>query len=174
MKRQKYPATIVKVGAVLYRAHGYEYDGRIKVDVDEWIVRSIQRKRGAKSRFGMTLPRSLQEDAVYVNVTERIQGITWGKRSSKHGDIGWLKSISQEFRDQFKVGEDLPPGLYTTKLAALKYALATELESVKWYENKLKEKLPGDERQECEEELGEVRRVITALKTRITKARKTK
>jgi hypothetical protein len=172
MKRQKYPASNMKVGAVLYKANGYQAEGRIRVDVDEWVVRSIQRKRGAKSRFGMTLPRSLQDDVVYVNVTERIKGITWGKRSSKHGDVGWLKSIPQDCRDQFKVGAELPLGLYTTRLAALKYCLDSEQSTLSWLEERLKEGVPEDEKDEYEQEVAETKRVITAIKARITKIRK--
>lgn len=172
MKSQKYPASVIKVGAVLYKVLGYECKGRICVDVDEWVVRSIQKKRGSQSQFGRKLPASMQTNDVYVNLTERKKDITWGKRSRKIGDVGWLKSIPQLYRAQFKVGDDLPYGMYTTKLAALKYALEDELSTVKWYEKKLKAGVPEDEKAEYEQELDEAKRVARAIKTRITKIRK--
>lgn len=38
MKPQRYPSSIIKVGAVLYKAFGWVADeGKCHVDVDEWI-----------------------------------------------------------------------------------------------------------------------------------------
>lgn len=172
MKKQKYPASVIKVGAVLYRAHGYEFEGRIRVDIGEWVVRSIKKRRGSQSMFGSRTIKSLRDDEVYVNLTERVERITWGKRSARIGDVGWLKSIPQVFREQFKVGESLPIGMYTTKLAALRSALDDELSTVKWYENKLESGIPDIESADYAHELGEAIRVVKAIKTRITKIRK--
>lgn len=169
MKRQKYPSSVIKIGAVLYRACGYEHDGRIHISLEEWVVRSIQRKRGSKSKFGFKLPESLQRKDLYVNVTQRVKSVTWGKRSNKIGDFGWLKSIPQEFREQFAVGENLPYGMYTTKLSALKHALKESQAEVRWYEEKIARGVPEDERAEYEQELDEEKRIVIMLKTRITR-----
>lgn len=44
MKRQKYPASVIKVGGTLYTASGTVWDGKASIDVNEWLVRSIQKK----------------------------------------------------------------------------------------------------------------------------------
>ena len=49
MKPQRYPSSIIKVGAVLYKAFGWVADeGKCHVDVDEWHVRSIQNRTVSK------------------------------------------------------------------------------------------------------------------------------
>jgi hypothetical protein len=57
---------------------------------------------------------------------------TWGKRSTKTGDVGWLPNIGREYRRQFRVGTHLPDGIYTTKRAALAYELASQLDYAAW------------------------------------------
>lgn len=168
MKRQKYPASVIKVGAVLYTASGVVWDGKASIDVNEWVVRSIQCKRGSKSKFGF---KNLypEDSAQYVNVTQRVDGITWGKLSKATGDYGWKKSIPAEYREQFKVGSDLPNGFYTTKLQALKYALVNELGHIKWHETELQNPESSYDKQELELELAEAKQVVKALKSRITR-----
>lgn len=172
MKRQKYCPSVIKTGATLYRATGYEWEGRIQITVDEWVVRSIRRRRGSQSQFGSRLPSLLREDQLYVNLAVRLERITWGKRSVRTGDVGWLKSIPKEFRSQFKVGDDLPVGMYTTQLAALKYCLVDTQSMVRWYEDKLQQGVPDDEKPDYEKELDEASRMVKAVKTRITRLRK--
>lgn len=48
---------------------------------------------------------------------------TWGKLSSKSGDFGWLDPIPSWCRRAWRIGENLPYGLRTTKLAAIKEAI---------------------------------------------------
>ncbi|CZZ21253.1 Uncharacterised protein [Enterobacter hormaechei] len=49
MKPQRYPASIIRVGAVLYRAFGRTDDeGKCHLDLDEWHVRSIQNRTVSK------------------------------------------------------------------------------------------------------------------------------
>lgn len=173
MKRQKYPASVIKVGAVLYTASGVVWDGKTSIDVNEWVVRSIQCKRGTKSKFGF---KNLypEDTAQFVNVTQRVDGITWGKLSAKTGDFGWKKSIPAEYRDQFKVGSELPNGFYTTKLQALKYALVNEQDHIKWYEAELKNPESSYDKQELEIELAEAKLVAKALLARITREKNKK
>lgn len=127
-KAQPYPATKIKIGAALYLASATTDDNRkTSSEIEEWVVRSIRAKRGSKSRFGVAA-RGTQDTEQYVNLTRKLDYVTWGKRSSKAGDYGWLKSIPDWCTKQFKVGSDLPGGIYTTHRAALVYAIA-EVES---------------------------------------------
>ncbi|NTI22398.1 hypothetical protein G6M87_11065 [Rhizobium rhizogenes] len=50
---------------------------------------------------------------------------TWGKRSSKSGDFGWLKRIPAWTRTKWRVSGEPPPHLKTTKLAAIRHELKT-------------------------------------------------
>ena len=173
MKRQKYPASVIKVGTTLYTASGIVWDGKAGIDVNEWVVRSIKCKRGSKSQFGFKY--SYPEDtAQYVNVTQRLDGITWGKLSKKTGDYGWRKSIQAQYRKQFEVGADLPSGFYTTKQQALKFALVSELNHIKWYESELKKPESTFDKQELELELAEAKQVTKALSSRITREKSKK
>lgn len=170
MKAQKYPHSIIKPGAVLYEAYGYEYEGTIRVDISEWIVRSIRKKRGSQTSMGFKV--FVSDDQVYVNLTEKIDLVTWGRLSKKKGDYGWLKSIPAEHRRQFRSGDNLPRGLYTTPLAALRFELADKEEDTPKFEKYVKDCAPDDEfLEELKQELDEHLRIIKALKTRITKLR---
>lgn len=132
-KTQPYPASIIKVGAVLYSVLAYTDDeGKTRTEYQEWVVRSIKSKRGSKSRLGHTMfARGNIEQQ--VNLTLKIEHVTWVKRTGK---TGWATTISSHFTKQFPVGEDLPLSLYTTQRAALVYAISahhdTNLHYDKW------------------------------------------
>lgn len=83
MKAQAYPPSVIRKGAVLYAALYYiSDDDKAKVEVTEWIVRSIQKRRNSTS------------DQRYVNLAQKLDGITWGKG---HGRMGlWLVAIYTE------------------------------------------------------------------------------
>lgn len=118
-KPQSYPVSKIAVGVTLYSCTSWTDDaGKTSTAINEWVVRSIQAKRGSKSRFGVAAP--FGKDATqFVNLTEKIDLITWGKRSTKNGDYGWLKNIPSYCRKQFSVGSCLPRGIYTTVRAAI-------------------------------------------------------
>ena len=119
MKAQAYPSSVIRKGAVLYAAVYYiSDDDKAKVEVTEWIVRSIQKRRNSTSAQR------------YVNLAQKLDGITWGKRSRKNGDFGWLPSIPSWCLQQFREGGELPFGFYTTRLAALKFAKVSLQEEV--------------------------------------------
>ncbi|EAC1220391.1 hypothetical protein ACT42_24400, partial [Salmonella enterica] len=121
MKAQAYPPSVIRKGAVLYAALYYiSDDDKAKVEVTEWIVRSIQKRRNSTS------------DQRYVNLAQKLDGITWGKRSRKNGDFGWLPSIPSWCLKQFREGGELPFGVYTTRLAALKFAKVSLQEEVQY------------------------------------------
>ena len=67
------------------------------------------------------------------------------------------------------MGERLPYGIYTTKLAALKHALKSEQESVKWYEDELSKGVDDADVSIYQEELEEAKRIVKVIKARITK-----
>ena len=135
MKPQKYPSSKMKVGLVLYRVTAFtdEEDGKTTIDVEQWVVRSIKRKRGTQTRCGFALPTAIYRQQRYVHLTHKIKGITWGKRSRLNGDFGWLKSIPTRCRESFAEGDDLPIGFYTTQLAAFKSAIALKQSEIKRY-----------------------------------------
>ena len=92
---------MIKVGTILWEIWAEDDTG--KINTSEYVVRSIR-----KGRVNATLKASW----------------TWGKRSKKHGDFGWLDPISPEWRKSWPV-EDSPAGtLATTRKTALIRAIA--------------------------------------------------
>lgn len=168
-KSQAYPGSIIKVGAVLYCVLAWVTDkGKAEVELEEWVVRSIKRRRGSQTKFGCKplLAGSDFSQTQYVNLTHKEKGVTWGKLSRKHFDWGWLKSIPSTHRRQFSVGESLPAGIYTTKLAAYQYAVADAKASIAWYENALKTVL-DNEKPDYLLELDEYKKELVAIERRL-------
>lgn len=85
-----------------------------------WIyrVRSIQNRK-RKSMF----PGFGSLPSVRYVYAIGVFSWTWGKRSSKAGDFGWLDPISDDWRKKWKAGEE-PRDLFETKKAALKSELS--------------------------------------------------
>lgn len=92
-----------KVGQVLWSAAFDTETG--KFEWFEYVLRTI---RGGKAY------------ATQKNIC------TWGKKSSKNGDYGWLDPIAPMWRQDWRLG-NMPAwmDLHTTKLAALRYAKKT-------------------------------------------------
>jgi hypothetical protein len=88
----------MKPGDILYQVL-HEDDG--KPTMEEWHIRTI---RGGKITAIWKLPH------------------TWGKRSKKHGDFGWLDPIPAWCRQTWRVGSK-PIGLSTTRRQAIRTAL---------------------------------------------------
>ncbi|MEH6473828.1 MAG: hypothetical protein V7752_21615 [Halopseudomonas sp.] len=162
----------IKTGTTFYSATGWVDDnGKVRVNVDEWLVRSIRAKRGSKSKMGFKV-LGTGDDMKFVNLAQK-NSSTWIRRSSKIGDYGWDSSIPDYYRKQFQHGADnLPYGIHTTPLKALIYARASTdrciASSKKWLAGELTEQ----ERKEIEQELSGEERTLKAIKTRITKIRK--
>jgi hypothetical protein len=177
-KQQKYPSSVIKEGAILYRYDAIAYDdGTYEVECQEWIVRSIKRKRGSKTVMGGSksfLADSASSDIKYVNITQKIKGITWGKLSKKHFDFGFLKSIPKRYKQQFAVGSNLPNGFYTTKLAALKYELKSNELYLKESERCLKTETDPECIADYEEEIRDYSKCVKLLKSRITRLKNSK
>jgi hypothetical protein len=168
---QKYPDSKVSVGATLHRVLSWVDDsGRAKVEMQEWVVRSIKRKSGSQSQNGV---KNRYSDASYNNVkyvhlTQKIKGCTWGKLSTKQFDYGWLSSISRYYKIKFQKGEPLPFGVYTTKLAAYQYAVSDAEADVYWYFDQLKNKTMSDDcRLEYQEEESEAVLILKACTTQL-------
>lgn len=170
--QQAYPRSKIKVGAVLYKVDVSEYDdGSMSVAVDEWIVRSIKRKRGSQTIFNSRRPNA-DVAPVYVNVTAKIKDVTWIRLSRKVNDFGWSKSISQYHRAQFKVGRRLPKGLFTTPLAALKYALKSADKNLQTSLEYLEKAQDVEEYNEVTEWIESDKKALRLIKSRIKKLTK--
>jgi len=113
---------VPKVGDIYYR---FDIDDETaKYEWDIYIVRTV---RGGKAT------------AIMKNVC------TWGKRSKKHGDFGWLPAIDQMWRkswyfkaegiNAWRVGE--PFGIFRTKLQAINAKIKHHKYNIKrgWIEN---------------------------------------
>lgn len=162
----KYPHSVIKVGVTLYLVLSSTDNGKSKTEITEWVVRSIRKKRGPQTKYNdKRFGNGDNND--YVNLIWKIDGVSWGKRSSKNGDFGWLK-IPSFCRKQFRVGNDLPHGFFTTKRAALKWAEKEHVETIKWYDSEISNN-PDDtdlvcERNEHISELASIKRAISRLK----------
>ncbi|MDH4602376.1 MULTISPECIES: hypothetical protein [Pseudomonas syringae group] len=164
-KRQPYPASRIKVGTVLFRAYSLVDEGKVQTGFEEWVVRNIRARRNSKTVRGISLAAHGIEVPKVVNLTMKTSG-TWGKLSSKTGDVGWLPNIWSGFRRQFQVGSDLPIGIYTTKRAALAFELANQNEEVEWLVGAIANETDEDELVSLKAELAEVSSMVAALQRR--------
>ncbi|EMT0530678.1 hypothetical protein WMB34_004321 [Enterobacter kobei] len=156
MKPQRYPASIIKVGAVLYRAFGWTDDeGKCHLDLDEWHVRSIQNRTVSK-HFGTK--------KVVISLVQKAEDVTWQKDK-------WLTNFPAHYRQKFYENEPLPSGLYTTPNMALRYELESTYQSIKWYED---EKAAGMWSADHEIEYNGELKLIKLIKARITRLKNIK
>lgn len=165
-KRQPYPASRIKVGAVLYRAYSLVDDeGKVETGFEEWVVRNIRARRNSKTVLGFSLAARGIVVPKVVNLAMKTHG-TWGKLSTKKGDVGWLPNIWRGFRLQFQVGTDLPIGVYTTKRAALVYELADLREQAEWTHKAIADETDPDELEILQAELAEIKALTNAVQRR--------
>ena len=114
-KSQSYPASIIRVGAILYEAVAYtKDDGSVVSGVDEWVVRSVRARRNSLSRDGVKFP-SFAAPPKMVNLYQRNE-FTWIKALGKSSSYDWAPSIWSGYKRQFAEGSNLPGGIYTTKI----------------------------------------------------------
>ncbi|MEZ8996489.1 hypothetical protein AB4562_07090 [Vibrio sp. 10N.222.54.A1] len=93
---QIYPHSKIKVGAVLYKVDVSEWDdGSTSISIDEWVVRSIKRRRGTQTPMGKKRVGDAYGDTapLYVNVTAKIKNTTWVRQSKHDNNFGWSNSI---------------------------------------------------------------------------------
>lgn len=172
---QKYPHSRIKVGAVLYKVDVAEWDdGSTSISIDEWLVRSIKRKRGTQTPMGKRRIGDAYGDTapLYVNVTAKVKDVTWVRQSRKVNDFGWSKSIPKNYREQFQVGKRLPLGIFTTPLAALKWALKDNERALDRYHDYRNEETDETEIAEWDEEIAHKTKSVRLLKSRIKKLTK--
>ena len=169
MKNQKYPKSKIKKGAILYSVDAYTYDdGTSSVDICEWHIRSIMKRRGTQTWYGHINPFADRYNEKYVHLTQKVKDITWVRLSSKIGHYGWAKSIYILYKKKFKTTIDvLPDGLYTTIYSAFKYAIWETNNYIKSIEKEIKEDV--DEGFEWESELKDYQKELRLLKSRFTK-----
>ena len=103
---------MTKVGDIFYSFH--VDDETLKSEFSEYTVRTI---RGGKIY------------AIEKNCC------TWGRRSKKHGDFGWLESFNPMWRHSWRIDGKLPWGIFRTKLMAVnaEIKLYTKTDWKKWY-----------------------------------------
>lgn len=156
MKPQRYPASIIKVGAILFKASGWTDDeGKCHLSLDEWHVRSIQNR---------TINKYFETKKTVISLVEKQDDITWQKDK-------WLNSFPAQYRKKFYEHDPLPRGLYTTPLQALRFELESTYESLKWYEE---EKASGIWSDEHEDEYNGELKLIKVIKSRITRLKNSK
>lgn len=68
--------------------------------------------------------RSIRKGIAYF--TLKSDGITWGKRSKKHGDYGWLSNIPVWCRTGLSLNGETIQSYAKTQTAALRSAIANE------------------------------------------------
>ncbi len=169
---QKYPKSKIKVGAILYKVDVSEWDdGSTSISIDEWVVRSIKRKRGTQTAMGKRRVGCQYGDTapLFVNISAKIKGVTWIRVSRKVNDFGWSNSIPKYYREQFQVGHRLPVGIFTTPLAAMKWALKHHENQLNSYIKYRDEETVETELAEWEEEILHKRKTVRLLKTRLKK-----
>jgi len=171
-KPQSYPHSKITVGSCVYRAFAHCNDGAAATGFEEWVVYTIRARRGDNSRSGIPVLRDTKKPKV-VNLIQK-NSSTWGRKTKKTGDFGWLPPFYTCYRRQFRVGEDLPSGMYTTKRAALAYELATQIENAAWYKREIQLESDLDALAELSAEAAEVACLVAALSRRMKALAKTK
>ncbi len=171
-KPQPFPASKITIGARLYRAYSYCDEGKAVSGFEEWIVYTIRARRGDKMRSGFDVSGGISKPKA-VNLIQK-NAATWGKKTKKTGDYGWLPPFHPSYRRQFRVGEDLPSGVYTTKRAALAYELADQLDSVSWYAEEIQQETDPISLAALVVEAAEIDSQVAALKRRMKTLAKTK
>lgn len=166
-KPQQYPASLMQVGAVVYSVLAWtdEDTGKTSTEYEEWHVRSIKARRGSKSRMGYAM-FAQGDTAKRVNLTQKVEHVTWVKRAGK---TGWAASAPDYLTKQFRAGDPLPHGLYTTKRAALVYAIRSHQDGHKRYDQWIAEAKDDKERAEWRANQIIHEAEMRALGTRLTK-----
>lgn len=173
--RQKCPASL-RVGTILYSAFfdTSEDTGKATGRIYEEVVRSIRRRRN-----------SSPDSPKFVNVTKKIVGLTWvdttkppatryGKKPPK--TEGWASYISPMCQTNFVLGADLPHGICTTKLLAIKSAISDLQNDIEWYDREIAEHkktlIPDAEHlAELVREKNDVEKSLRLAKSYLTKER---
>lgn len=103
------PQSAFVEGKVLYKASACtDENDKSTTEIVELHIRTVQ----------MRAHGVLNEKRLTAFAWQKIDGVTWGKKSSKTGDYGWLPNADPYYRVKIVAGESMPSGIGTTKLAA--------------------------------------------------------
>lgn len=95
----------------------------------------------------------IRSKPLFVNLAQKVEGVTWVKRSKRQGDFGWKSSVPAEYRKQFQAGHALPSGFYTTKYAALRFAVPDFRQTIAFCQESLEEETDPDLLAEIREDM---------------------
>lgn len=116
------------------------------------------------SRDGVNFP-SFAAPPKMVNLCQRNE-FTWIKPSGKSSSYGWAPSIWSGYKRQFGEGSNLPGRLYTTKRAALRYAVADAVETMRWLEEIVGVETDQEALEQAQSDLVSTTAELRALKRR--------
>lgn len=134
-------------------------------ELTEWRARTI--RRPPRKRY-LLYPIDQPLNPVTIYYVQKINGITWVKRSNKNFDYGWDQNIDDVFRlsqplDEFM--KDGPSnGLKTTKLQAYNYAINDCEKTIKRWAKKDPDDI---------EFIEQLKRTLTSMKSRRSRLRTT-
>ena len=150
---------MIKVGDVFWKVF-WDEEGH---GLEEWRVRTIRRASHGSSLWDLD-EQPLKPLTVYF--VEKINGITWVKKSTRRFDYEWDVNIDRLYRISRTLDEcndnGPPGGLKTTKLQAYNYAIKDCEKSIKEWEKHD----PDDV-----EFIKQLKRTLASMKARRTKIR---
>lgn len=111
----------MKIGDVRYS--GYIDDETGKIDVDEYVLRSIQNRR-LFNKYHSNNAR-----VKYAYWIQKSDGVTWVKRSTKTGDYGWADKFPEFYRCRQLVENGAPYS--ASKRGAIRELLAETRQSLR-------------------------------------------
>ncbi|MEZ8959557.1 hypothetical protein AB6E94_19245 [Vibrio lentus] len=163
MKPSKIPHSIA-VGSIFYSYTACSYDdGTSSVIEHEWHVRSIQNKSTWIDLAGTNILNSARKTR-FVSMASKVNGLTWVKGA-------WTKYIPKDHLLRFEFNKQLPEGVYTTKLQAIKYAIEVFNTDIHWYETKLAEINQPSEAKRYSDDLLALKKELKLLKGKLTRLR---
>lgn len=147
---------MIKVGDVFWKVLWSE-EGH---ELGEWRVRTIRR---APRKF---LWNGQPLNPLTVYFIQKINGVTWVKKSSKKFDYGWDVNIDEFYRESQTLDDHIengpPNGLKTTKLQAYNFAIKSCEKSIKRWEK--------DDPDDVEF-IRQLKKTLTSMKSRRSKIR---
>ena len=149
---------MIKVGDVFWKVFWSE-EGH---ELEEWRVRTIRR---APRKF-LWNPNEQPLEPITIYFVQKINGITWVKRSRKNFDYGWDVNREDLYRESQPLDECIKNGpsngLKTTKLQAYNFAIKSCEKSIKRWEK--------DDPDDMEF-IGQLKKTLTSMKSRRSRSR---
>lgn len=168
--RQKYPSSKIKASAILFKVDVCTYDdGKTEIEIHEWHIRSIKKKRGSQTRHGFVQRGAEYNNDKFVHATAKIKHLTWVRKSRKVNDYGWNTYIPAAWKVSFRVGDYLPLGMHTTVAAALRSAIRQKKEQVSQWKKWQEDETTIEDKEEWDEDIRYAEKELKLLKVRLTK-----